>query len=620
MTSNALAKIAKALPLAAVLLAYGCGGGGGSGTTADGGPAPMPPGMGPSGMGPSGMGPSGAGGGATNEGPTLAEAFATQQDQDYSLSTAALVRSSDPDSTSISDTFRITSIQRTEAGGYAIGVEDGDRTATATFLPEHCTATYCEYTDTESGTYFSFWSNTWTENGQPLGTPSQFAYMAAPHLIVGGTRAFFVFGLGTPASAVPATGQATYTGSFRADAYRAGSRSGDFRQRYDGALRLVANFDMSALEGSIFNIRGSAPGASSSSDRVSWPSSSFTITNGRFNNGQFTATLTGTDSDPAVADVESVRGFMGALVAKFFGPNAEEIGGTLTATRDLANTDNDLNLYGFVAGTKLGPPSVLGSSATMVGVNRDYRNRRTEALQDDGTAAVERTDNGWRLSVGGRTFEIGDSEFDADPRFPGNYTHRSSGATVVMGSRTRGLHQDREFDHFDVMGWGTAEPDIPTQTSGQIGYLVYGDRTPASAVPSGGTATYTGRMEAGDYPTDDAVFSSNAAHTRYRGDVTLNADFSNARVTGEFTSLESRPGNGSFSAAAGGATFTATVSGNGIAASDLTGTGALAAYQNGRVRGAFFGPAAEEAAGAFDAQDATNRKALFGYFGTRKSE
>ena len=620
MKLDALLKIAKVLPLFALLVVYGCGGG--SGTTATA-PSTTQPGSGTEMPGSgtempgSGTEMPGSGGGPAHEGPTLTEAFATQQDQNYSLSNASLTRDINADTTSISNSFRVTSIQRTSAGGYTVAFQDRNDEGTATFLPEHCVQTpgYCSYTDT--GQYYGFWSATGTSDGEMLGAPSEFTYLAALQLDVHATRSYFVFGLGTAAPAIPATGEAIYSGRFRADAYRAGSASNNFRQRYSGNVRLVANFDMSQLTGQIFRVFGSAPG---SSTRNSWPTSSFTVTNGQFSNGQFTATLTGMDSDSAVPDAESVRGFMGQIVARFYGPNAEEIGGTITAARDLANTDNDLNLYGFVGGTKVGPPSVLGSSAIMVGVNRDSQNQMTEVLQDDGNATLERIDNGWRLSVGGRTFEFSDSDFEANLRFRRNYTRQFSDALVVMGSFTNGTLQNREFNHFDVMGWGTAEPDLATTNSAQIGLLVYGDRTAASAVPSSSTATYSGRMEARDFPTDNAVQTFDPAYTHYLGNVTLEADFSNAAVTGEFTDLRSRPGNGSYSSVAGGATFNATVSGNIITASDLTGTGALAGYQNGRVRGSFFGPAADEAAGAFDAQDATNRRAIFGFFGTSKTE
>ena len=101
----------------------------------------------------------------------------------------------------------------------------------------------------------------------------------------------------------------------------------------------------------------------------------------------------------------------------------------------------------------------------------------------------------------------------------------------------------------------------------------------------------------------------------------MTADFANAGVAGEITSLESGTGNyGPYAQVSGGATFNADINGNGITADNLSGTGALAGYQNGNVRGAFFGPSAEEAAGVFDAQDQTANRVLTGWFGTAKDE
>ena len=622
MKLDALLKFAKVLPLFGLLIAYGCGSGG-SGTTASV-PPTMQPGTG-TGMQPgtgTGMQPgTGTGMQSARTAPGLGELFSSEPERSYSPTATSLLQRSN--TTGISTAPFVSSIERNASGGYDIVYQDGAEQITVKVLPEHCTANDgCIIPADSNGRSHWFWS--WT-NRDHLGGPSGYEFIEVSGFGANdgsGTvrRAMFVFGVETPASDVPATGEAVYSGRMAARTYRTNEGGTSSRQRYFGQVRLVANFDMSRLTGRVYSIAGTAPGESSS-DRVSWPTSSFTITNGQVTDGQFTATLTGMDSDSSVPDVESVRGFVGSIVAKFYGPNAVEFGGKFTATRDLQGTDNDRALHGYVAGTRLGPPSVLGSSAIMVGVNRDYQNQMTESLQDDGNAAVERTDNGWRLTVGGRTFEFSDRDFEANPRFRYNYSRQFSDAYVVMGSFTDGTRKSRQFDHFDVMGWGTAEPgSSPPRNSGQFGLLVYGDRTPASALPSSGTATYSGHMRARDFPTDDAVDSNDPAYRDHRGDATLEADFSNASVAGEFTNLQSRPGDGSYSSVAGGATFNATVSGNSITASDLAGTGALAGYQNGRVRGSFFGPDAEEAAGAFDAQDAANQRAMFGYFGTSKTE
>ena len=614
MKLDAFLKIAKVLPLFALLVVYGCGGG--SGTTASV-PSTMDPGSGTE-MPGSGTEMPGSGGGPAHEGPTLTEAFATQQDQNYSLSNASLARDNNAGATSISGSFRVTSIQRTSAGGYTVVYQDGNDQGTATFSPEQCVDGYCSYTDTGSGQFYGFFSSTSTTNGEPLGEPSEFTYLAPVHLDVGGTRSYFVFGLGTTASAIPATGEAIYSGRFRADAYRAGSTSNSFRQRYSGNLRLVANFDMSQLTGQIFRVYGSAPG---SSTRNSWPTSSFTVTNGQFSNGQYTATLTGVDSDSSVPDAESVRGFLGSIVAKFYGPNAEEIGGTVTATRDLANSDNDLILYGYVGGRKLAP-RVFGSAAFVAGTTRRFDDQESEVFADVDMAAVEKTANGWRVTVGGRTFTFADSAYLSNPgRFPFEYFFTDASGARVFWTWTNGFSSTSRFDHFDVKGWGTAEPDLDNADVSDTLYLVHGNRTAQNAMPTSGTATYTGEMGAREYPSDQAVSTRNPAAIRYRGTARLTANFATSSVAGAFSNLEKQPGNsGAFVSANGDATFNAQINGNGLTASDLTGTGDLAGYQNGGVRGSFFGPAAEEMGGVFDAQDTSGNRVISGYFGAKKDQ
>ena len=434
----------------------------------------------------------------------------------------------------------------------------------------------------------------------------------------------FVFGVETPVGAVPTQGVAVYSdGYFRADAYRQNSSSGNSsRQRYSGSMQIVANFDMSSLNGRIFSVRGSEPG---SSDRVSLPTSSFSITNGQISDGQFTATLTGMDdSDPNVPLNESVRGFVGEIVGRFFGPNAEELGGAVNASRDVTGTDDDLNLYGYIAGRQLGTSKTLGSAGLLAGNRRDFTAMTTEVQEDDGMATVERIANGWSVSVGGRTVELRDDpDYGSDPQNSRTYFRSLSDGDAYFWREADGNWRNPEFSHFDVKGWAFAERDSQGDfLSGTYNYIVHGDRTPDSAMPTSGTATYDGRMEAVELPTDKAILGINSRGTFYWGDVTLTADFATSDVAGNFTDLlRSQPGRfGPYVPVPGDVTFDAGISGNGMTADNLTGTGDLAGYQNGNVRGAFFGPSAEEAAGVFDAHDQTGNKILSGWFGTTKDE
>ena len=568
--------------------------------------------------------------------PTLAEVYSSDSapDQPFSVVSASVRRNYTADTTSVPDDMElsVSLVRRNTGGGYDITYLKDGVEKTVRFLPEHCdeVAGECQVPGHTFWTMFDP-----VEGGGQLGLPTFMEYFSVGHLINDGTtsdgsniqqRQMFVFGVETPVGAVPTQGVAVYSnGFFRGDAYRQNSSSGNSsRQRYSGSMQIVANFDMSSLNGRIFSVRGSEPG---SSDRVSWPTSSFRITNGQINSdGQFMATLTGMDDDPNVPLNESVRGFMGEIVGRFFGPNADELGGAVNASRDVTGTDDDRSLYGYIAIAvrQLGPSKMLGSAGLLAGNRRDFTAMTAELQEDDGMATVERIANGWSVSVGGRTVELRDDpDYGSDPQYSRTYFRSLSDGDAYFWRHADGNWRNPEFSHFDVKGWAFAERDsqgdFPSST---YNYIVHGDRTPDSAMPTSGTATYDGRMEAVELPTDEAIFGINSTGTFYLGDVTLTADFATSDVAGNFTDLlRSQPGRfGPYVQVPGDVTFDAGISGNGMTADNLTGTGDLAGYQNGNVRGAFFGPSAEEAAGVFDAHDQTGNKILSGWFGTTKDE
>lgn len=622
MTLRRKSSASVVLPVVALLLLAGCGGGGGT--------AMMQPGTGTGTQPGTGTGTQpGTGTGAqpdtgsepARSAPSLGSLYDSEPERTYTVAGTSLLENYGASTTQLSTAPFVSSIQRNASGGYDIIYQDGTEQITVQILPEHCQANFgCTIPADSNGRTHWFWS--WTSSDS-LGKPSLYKFMEASGFTANdgsGTqrRSLFVFGVETPASGVPATGEAIYGGRMRARAYRTSEPGSRARQRYRGRIRLVANFDMSRLTGRIFSIQGTAPGEPSSA-RVSWPTSSFAITNGQIANGQFTATLTGMDSDSAVPDAESVRGFVGSIVAKFYGPNADEFGGTLTATRDLQDTDNDRQLHGVVDGRKLAPRK-FESSASIAGVRRRFDSQQTTLFADDGMATVERTANGWTVTVGGQTFTFDDSAYDADPRFPSGYYIDDAGDIRVFQTWTQGFGPASQFDHFDVKSWGTTDFDSGNPTVGDVVYMVHGNRTPDTAMPSSGTATYSGTFTSQEYPSDQAVFSRDAAVMYFWGSATLTANFASSSVAGAFRDMRKRPGNTrTNTAASGGATFNAQISGNQMTASDLTGTGDLAGYRNGAVRGAFFGPAAEEAGGVFDATDGSANRVLSGYFGTKKN-
>ncbi len=577
--------------------------------------------------------------------PTLKKVYSSSSapEQELALMTSSVLRISNAGDTEysvgshaddLSDPddmpYVVTSIKRNAGGGYDFSGYDGspDESWTVRFLPEHCDETpgneVCRVSNDEDTVDF------WTmlspiSGGGQLDLTTAWDYLSVGQLSVSNSgnpqRTLIVFGVSTPPASVPTQGRAVYDGGhFRADAYRDDDASNDFRQRYSGTVRIVANFDMSALEGTIHAVSGSEPGSSS---RESWPTSRFTISGGRIENGQFTATLTGVDSDPNRPWEESVRGFLGQVVGRFFGPNAEELGGVVSAVRDGSGTENGLELYGYLGAAQLGGGQI-GGEGIRSGVLRDYNEGTTTLTPGDGMARVERLDDGWRVTVEGQTVRMRDAEdYGSERGYPQTYVRAVAGGRGWFWSLGRGFGAG-EFDHFDIKGWSfeqgwtAARPNSGEATDNYL-YIVHGNRTPRAAVPTDGRASYAGRMEVREFPSDEAVFSSRAL--RIQGSAQLSADFAASRLTGRFHTLRSRVGNsGPYSSITGGMTFDAAIQGNRIAADNLSGTGVLSGYQDGQVRGAFFGPAAEEAGGVVNARHQTDNQLLIGYFGTDREE
>ena len=593
-------------------------------------PAPQPP---TAGMATDGLASSAASKMTATYPTTLATLFSTQPDNAYSPVSGALKRDFSDGTASLDEVLHVHSVQRTSTGGYIIVYTDGSTQHTIEFGSEHCRPGYCEI---RGDGYHGLWAWTAADN-EPLGQP-KFWHMHALNLNANPgagqeSRIAFVFGLKTPAATLRTLGEAVYTGYTRMDARRAGDNHSSYRQRYSGNVRLVANFDISRLYGSIVNVNGSEPGGRRPDNP--FPTSSFRISDGAIHdNGQFTATLTGMDSDASVLDKDSVRGVMGQILGEFYGLNGRTIGGVVTASRDLAGDENDLTFYGYFRGGKIGPAVDLAADAFVAGIDRDNRTNRSELLDDDGMARVERTANGWTVTVDGQTVAFDDAEdYGGRSGLSSNYwrdlgNDRAATLWTVTGGYDFGPYR---FDHFDVKGWSfttwvpgsdPATADFETDTvNANYVFVLHGNRTPAEDMPESGTATYEGSMAASELPTDDGVVSVLGSNSmRYRGDATLTVDFASSSVGGRLFNLERQPGDRSsdYADIQGDLTFDATIDGNQFTASAITGSQDMAGYGSGSARGAFFGPAAAEAGGVFDAADATNNRAMVGYLGGRK--
>ncbi|MCY4274815.1 MAG: transferrin-binding protein-like solute binding protein [Gammaproteobacteria bacterium] len=520
----------------------------------------------------------------------------------------------------------VSQIVRNEDGGYDVTYRIDDASNTITFHPSECDEDGGDcYEDLDADDQGAQLWNMHSTVGGILSPSDMAEYHHANHLNLQGTtssderilhKQIFVFGVTTPASNQPKTGTGTYYGWFFGYANRMTEVGNAFRQRIMADMQLVANFDMNTINGDLTGVEGTPPGGNNNSWEDWQEESRFEITGTGVNSaGQFTATVTGMDASTA-DDVESVRGFMGQLTAQLFGPNAEEIGGVLSASRDLDGDDNDLALYGYVSSTKFGPAKILSSEGVSVGVKRNFEESKTELLEQ-GKVTIMRnaSDSGWVLTTDARTVEFEDSDYRSEE---GNYFLASAEDDAVDGdyfwTATNGFSATPDYDYFDIKGWANNHDNPGIWVNS---FIIHGDRTPISSLPSS-TATYYGRMHGREFPSDDAISWISEAR-RYQGDLTLTADFANTSVTGEITNLETRVGNsGSYSDIQGDARFNASITGHNFTADDFSGTGDISNLQNGNVYGSFFGPTAQEAGGIFDADLGSD--VVVGYFGAAQEQ
>lgn len=247
----------------------------------------------------------------------------------------------------------------------------------------------------------------------------------------------------------------------------------------------------------------------------------------------------------------------------------------------------------------------LDAAALMTGVDRD-RNAHSTAFSTREMPTVESTDDGFTITyvVDGQTqtVELSGTDFGANPSRSQSYSKTTDGTEFRLGIF------DKEFDHLDISSW-----TINATSSSSFGHIIYGART--RDMPTTGMATYKGDVRAIEWPTDAAVRSSSPLVTRFRGDLSLTANFGNSIISGNITDLESRPGDGSsYTGVSGDLSFNGTIEGSGISARDLSGSGVLARFRDGSVNGAFYGAGAVEVGGVFEAADTASNRLLNGYF------
>lgn len=150
-----------------------------------------------------------------------------------------------------------------------------------------------------------------------------------------------------------------------------------------------------------------------------------------------------------------------------------------------------------------------------------------------------------------------------------------------------------------------------------------GNRTPAEAMPRTGTASYSGG--AAGYLGQASGTPADAASGPFYGTMTLTADFAASSFSGGVTGINvyRRGGdNGTVIGTANDVLFTGAISGSTLTGTATPGAAAGSAFNlsgaTGGIAGAFFGPAAQEAAGTFSLFGGPQGVSLVGSFGTKR--
>ena len=446
-------------------------------------------------------------------------------------------------------------------------------------------------------------------------------------------RGYSVYGVRTTPENLPATGAATYDGDMRFDLYDADDPAWrTSRARVDGVLRLEANFQDSAITGSINGLRYRAPGEN---QYAPWPGNSIAISGGDIEGSRFSADWAGEDTDANSADEDSVRGFSGNMLGEFYGPAAEEVGGVLNGGRPGTATSTEQLVHGLFFGKK-----------RFVGGVQDS----TEAFTPDHSASLELEFSGADMGV--RTPDQGEAYVKSIARDgEGGFN-----VTYVVN----GVESDIQFDASDHTSLSTLIKEdgnkrfyfFPfgtnlfsyTQLSGWIyrvadasgmaakiyrGFNIHGIAT--ENMPTTGSATYVGRIAADGWDVNEP--GNNAGKTRLRGDLMLEANFANSGISGQFDGLQIQgPGNSQYNALGSGNSFdisNGVIAGSGFTA-DWTGvdTDANSAPEDsargfsGAMSGGFYGPAAAQVGGVLSGSRAatatTPEQLIVGGFGGEK--
>ena len=556
--------------------------------------------------------------------PRLAELL-PDPDIRFPALSAALNRDFSNSRVSLSDGAHVRAVSSDGEGGFKVTYEIGGEGQTIHFEASEYRSQFQNYAklDGSSVTHLLWaFNDSFTRNDTNRNQGSrQFRYVDGHGSAVPGYRVYMSFGARTEADGFPAA-TATYAGRFEGEVFsRSDPVFATSRSYIQGNLNLTADFEDGAIEGRINRIFIDPPGGDTAGYVL--PSTTrFDIEHGRMADGQFTATLTGVDTNADAATNRTVAGYKGAVLGEFYGPAAEEVGGVLNAESDA----HDSVIGGWFGGRPLRSvvPAGESSAPSSVGVERDYITSSVQAADDSSVTAISSDGEGGynvTYSIDGveHSVHLTGSDYGSDPNVSNNYHKEADAQRYYLWSPVGSFFGASEYDHFDVAGWtairysddGSGATEYATRN-----FAVYGARTEAANLPAG-EASYAGRMAGEIWQADNP---NRSTRTFVRGDLSLTADFDESTVTGTIDGMETATPGQSYQAISD----ELTISGGSITDSTftagLTGTGGEDSRFEGDVDGQFFGPDAKEVGGVLEATHSGDSTILTGWFGGKRDD
>jgi hypothetical protein len=465
-------------------------------------------------------------------------------------------------------------------------------------------------------------------------------------------------GSGTPIANVPTAGSASYSGT-TVGIYFVPSGTGTISTgALSGDIVVTVNFGTGAVSGTL---SGMATKPADGGASTAWNDVALSADVKRLTNN---ASFIGTTSTGGAPAGSGKAGFSsaatGGLGGAFFGPNADEIGGTWALTDPGAAGGGKTAFGAFGAsstgcngcsnsgggnggsgtpppGVSIAPPGIglatFGGAGVGTSFISDPPPTGTTISLGGGGAAITPTSVAnftpgqvsgiYRGTVtnGGVSYPVFDLVIQNLPLAATNI--RGDGTVAAQADGGQVSANIATMNYALLGSWKYAPAGGNTSYTGPI---VAGYGTPVASVPTSGSATYTGTGTVNG--TYAVPAGANAIEMgTLTGDVSLTVNFAGNTANGNFTNMKAQAaGSGTvtpWNDVALGGTLTrgtsAQMSGPTSTTTNASPAGFSAAAR-GSFLGALYGPTAQEAAGAWILSESTpdGGKAAFGTFGAHQ--